>query len=300
MHGPTLARTRRRSRNGRTRPRALKNRLARNRPAWRRAWPGSCGLNWPGRSRIHGTRARLRHDHARRGSPGSLRTGRNRRLRPNCGWRWSLCRWRCCGRLRSRRIGGWWRGRRLNRWHNHGTRGLRRSCNRRLRNRRPGSLRRRRFRSRWSGWRSCCRPGFDGRNYHGPRHWRNRWRSGARRRRRRRCRRVRLCLLLPKKIQNIARLGDVRKINLGFDFVTVMAGGALWLGSGVRFPLPLEVSTHLVRFVILQRTGMGLFLGDTDCCKHIENRPALDFQLSSQIVDSNLAHPPSIPPQLCC
>jgi hypothetical protein len=36
---------------------------------------------------------------------------------------------------------------------------------------------------------------------------------------------------------------------------------------------------------------MGLLLGDPDFKQHIENRLALDFQFSGQIVDSNLAHP---------
>jgi hypothetical protein len=36
---------------------------------------------------------------------------------------------------------------------------------------------------------------------------------------------------------------------------------------------------------------MGLLLGDPDFQQHVENRLALDFQLSGQIVDSNLAHP---------
>jgi len=92
----------------------------------------------------------------------------------------------------------------------------------------------------------------------------------------------------------------VRKVNLGFDFVTVMAHGTRRPGRSMRLPLPLEVSAHFVGFEIFQRTGMRLLLGDSRGCQHVENRLTLDFQLSSQIVDSNLAHPPSIPPKLCC
>jgi glyoxylase-like metal-dependent hydrolase (beta-lactamase superfamily II) len=41
---------------------------------------------------------------------------------------------------------------------------------------------------------------------------------------------------------------------------------------------------------------MALLLGDSDFGKHIENGLTFDFQLSCQIVDSNLAHPPFRPP----
>jgi len=51
---------------------------------------------------------------------------------------------------------------------------------------------------------------------------------------------------------------------------------------------------QLFRFVLFERTGMRLLLCNSDLWKYIENCFALDFQFSSQIVDSNLAHPPSI------
>jgi hypothetical protein len=52
-----------------------------------------------------------------------------------------------------------------------------------------------------------------------------------------------------------------------------------------------QFRAYLLCLVLFQRTGMGLFLGDSDFRKHIENGLALDFQLSCQIVDSNLTHP---------
>src|ERR1700691_4547643 len=48
---------------------------------------------------------------------------------------------------------------------------------------------------------------------------------------------------------------------------------------------------HFNGFVIFNGTGMGLLLGDPDFKQHVENRLALDFQFSGQIVNSNLAHP---------
>ena len=53
---------------------------------------------------------------------------------------------------------------------------------------------------------------------------------------------------------------------------------------------------HLLRFVVFERTGVRLLLGDTNFRKNVENRLAFDFQLPSQIVDSNLTHPPFLPP----
>ena len=68
------------------------------------------------------------------------------------------------------------------------------------------------------------------------------------------------------------------------------SAGALRCAGGA------EAGTHFFRFMVFERTGMALLLGDSDFRKYIENRLAFDFQLSCQIVDSNLAHPPFRPP----
>jgi len=88
----------------------------------------------------------------------------------------------------------------------------------------------------------------------------------------------------------------MRKVDLGLDFIGVRpsrAGrptGTLCRAGGA------EAGTHFIRFMVFERTGMALLLGDSDFRKYIENRLAFDFQLSCQIVDSNLAHPPFRPP----
>jgi hypothetical protein len=41
---------------------------------------------------------------------------------------------------------------------------------------------------------------------------------------------------------------------------------------------------------------MVFFGSDSSFYQYVENRFALDFQLSRQIVDSNLTHPPLVPP----
>lgn len=52
------------------------------------------------------------------------------------------------------------------------------------------------------------------------------------------------------------------------------------------------MTPDFVGFMVLKGTGMGLFFGDPGLHQHVKNGLALDFQFSSQIVDSNLAHPP--------
>jgi hypothetical protein len=56
------------------------------------------------------------------------------------------------------------------------------------------------------------------------------------------------------------------------------------------------MSPHLLRFVLFDRTGVGLLLGDSDYDQDVKNCFALDFQFPGQIVDSNLTHPPFLGP----
>jgi hypothetical protein len=90
-----------------------------------------------------------------------------------------------------------------------------------------------------------------------------------------------LSLLGAQEIQNIARLGNVRKVNLSLDFVAVVATGALRLAGARRVTRLAEVSPHFFGFEIFDGTGMGLLLGDTHLSQDIENRFAFDFQLPS-------------------
>ena len=88
----------------------------------------------------------------------------------------------------------------------------------------------------------------------------------------------------------------MRKVYLGLDFVAVRTsrpGGPARTRCGTGCA---EAGTHFIRFMVFERTGMALLLGDPDFRKHIENGLTFDFQFSCQIVDSNLAHPPFRPP----
>jgi hypothetical protein len=48
---------------------------------------------------------------------------------------------------------------------------------------------------------------------------------------------------------------------------------------------------HQFRFVLFERTGVRFLFRYTDRGQHVENLFALDFQLTGQVIDSNLAHP---------
>jgi hypothetical protein len=103
-------------------------------------------------------------------------------------------------------------------------------------------------------------------------------------------------LFLRDELEDVAGLGNMREIDLGFDLVIAASsarGARAGRGSfGARF----ENGAHLLSLVVLERTGVRLLLGDTSFRKNVENCLAFNFQLPSQIVDSNLTHPPFLCP----
>ena len=54
----------------------------------------------------------------------------------------------------------------------------------------------------------------------------------------------------------------------------------------------LKVSADLVGLMILYRAGVGLAFTQAEFSQHVKYLTALDFHLSCEIVNSNLAHPP--------
>jgi hypothetical protein len=96
--------------------------------------------------------------------------------------------------------------------------------------------------------------------------------------------------LLRDRAQNIAGAGNMREVDLGLDFVFNVSGARFRRGRG-----GLGVSTQMLadqfRFMLFQRTGVRLLLGNAHHRQNVKNRLALDFQFPGQIVDSNLAHP---------
>ncbi len=102
-------------------------------------------------------------------------------------------------------------------------------------------------------------------------------------------------MLFAQQVQHVARLGNVREIDLGLDFIGVGAAGARRLTCGLRFAGLAEVYANLLRVVLFQRAGVGFLLSDSGLDQHVKNSLTLDFQFPGQIVDSNLAHPRFLP-----
>lgn len=308
---------------------ALENRLASNRNPGTRT-RAHRRLRWRGRTRrlrrrrgIYRTRSGLRHDHT---ATRCLRAQRYSRLRTlPCAWSdglrrialrgffhrssrllsWRLRRNRClhfrsvrCSRRRcgNTRLGNFrWRRqsldggrRRWNRGSNRRPRGHGTLCGNRLwrDHARFIGLGCRSFSGRSSGL--CKHCGLLRRRLRRFRFVRDRARRFDRRTRRWRRRRRRSCLMR-QRFEHIAGFRDLRQIDLRLEFVL------LWGAAPARRflgPMLLDVLAHQDRFKIFNRTGMRLLLGHAHLRQCIENGLALYFQLSCQIINSNLHSAP--------
>lgn len=105
-------------------------------------------------------------------------------------------------------------------------------------------------------------------------------------------------LLADDGLEHITGLGNMGKIDLGLDFVGVTAAGTRGFAGGLSVDRSAKLGAYLFGFMLFQRTGVGLLLSDPNLGKYVKNGLALDFEFSGQIVDSNLAHPPSISSEL--
>jgi hypothetical protein len=241
----------RRSRDGR-------GRYRRNSRRWwsSRRCGNSCRRR--GRRRGRGDR-RTRHHRACRSCRGDCRTRRGRSGR------------RCS---RNRRTGHHWSGGRL-RGNGRSRRRRRGHDGRRLARLRHDNAARRRGRF---GLGSSRGRGSRRRNAGGSHRRRIRLGNGWRRRDSLRARRGAVCLFftLLNRLQDIAGLGDPRPVNF-------------WCSSAVvpgscRAAIPavstLEMRAHALRLVSLERTGMRLGVRDSYFLKYVQNRLALDFELS--------------------
>ncbi len=139
------------------------------------------------------------------------------------------------------------------------------------------------------------------------RHWRGRLgRYGRRRRwfrsnrsyRFRRCRRF--CrsrwgrLFLQDCFQRVARLRDMREVELRFQFFLSarppLRGPQRSISTAVA-----EMCLHSLRLVNADGTGVCFLFCDTDLREHVEDRFALHLEFPCQVINSNLVyHPPSI------
>ena len=251
-------------------------------------------------------------------------SGRSNDRRRNCGrWSWGHGRLdhhgnrrrrnrdgrtssRGAGRRTRRRTGNDWPCRRT-RGNSRSRRGRRDMHNRRsltrLRNNLarlwPGSNWRRRDESR-RNWRcgtsgSGCLAGALSGTRCGSRrtHHHGRRRGGRTLRVLRRA--LRFLLARQNRLHHIARLGDIREVDLG---AVVLLGTRTRRG---RRPGPaFKIVTHAHSFALLDRTRVGLAVRQIHMFQCVENLFTLDFQLTRQIVNSNLTQSASFRcPALC-
>jgi hypothetical protein len=103
-----------------------------------------------------------------------------------------------------------------------------------------------------------------------------------------------------ERFEYVAGFRDLRQIDLRLELVL------LWGAAPTRRflgPMFLDVLAHQDRFKIFNRAGMRLLLGHAHLRQCIENGLALYFQLSCQIINSNLHSAPkgsSVLPCLAC
>jgi hypothetical protein len=90
------------------------------------------------------------------------------------------------------------------------------------------------------------------------------------------------------RLQGIAGLGDLREVDFRAELFPARAVAL------VRAAHIVKVLADLLGLIGLHGTGVSLLLRYADLNQHVENLFAFDFQLASQIVDSNL-HPPFVP-----
>jgi hypothetical protein len=104
-------------------------------------------------------------------------------------------------------------------------------------------------------------------------------------------------LLLRDGAQHVSGPRNIRQVNLGLDSFVAMGGARSLRRTRTRRSLgtAAEMLSHQFRFVIFQRTGVRFLLRNTHRGQHVKNFLALDFQLTGQIIDSNLTHPLSFP-----
>jgi hypothetical protein len=86
---------------------------------------------------------------------------------------------------------------------------------------------------------------------------------------------------LRDRFQHIPRTGDVRQIDFGSDFFFAPAGARTGFAAGRRTVSGgADIHPHLLGFMLFQRTGVRLLLGDSHDRKRIQNSFAFYFQLS--------------------
>jgi hypothetical protein len=101
--------------------------------------------------------------------------------------------------------------------------------------------------------------------------------------------------LLRDGAQHVSGPRNIRQVDLGLDSFVAVAGTRSLRRTRRSLGASAEMLPHQFRFVIFQRTGVRFLLRNTHRGQNVKNFLALDFQLTGQIIDSNLTHPLSFP-----
>jgi len=124
-------------------------------------------------------------------------------------------------------------------------------------------------------------------------------RASRRRRRRYGTRRgSRLSRALRDRLQHIARLGDVRQVDLGLELVRPRRRRTRATGRASAGMLRIVV-LHALGFIHFDRTRVRFLFCDTDIGKYVEDFFALHLEFPRQIIDSNLVLHYAPSPRCC-
>jgi hypothetical protein len=90
------------------------------------------------------------------------------------------------------------------------------------------------------------------------------------------CRTIGLFLALLNCLENVTGLLYARPVDPLRTTVVILRR----CGAAVASTAALEMRAHTLRFIAFERTGVRLRVRDPDFAQHVQNRPALDFELS--------------------
>ncbi len=97
------------------------------------------------------------------------------------------------------------------------------------------------------------------------------------------------------QLPHIARLGDMRQVDLGLELIR-RRGCCARAAAAAGLCMLRKVFLHALRLIHFDRAGVRFLFCDTDLDKSIENGLALYLEFSRQIIDSNLLHAALFPP----
>jgi hypothetical protein len=97
------------------------------------------------------------------------------------------------------------------------------------------------------------------------------------------------------KLPHVARLGDMRQVDLGLELIR-RRGRCARAAAAAGLCMLRKVSLHALRLIYFDGAGVRFLLGYADLNQSIENGLTLYLELPRQIINSNLLHAALFPP----